>query len=273
MGTEDRKPEEDESRDERRNEKEDNEKADKKIIEGIEKVDLSADLDVSKVFEDKNAETATKDAGEVKGEGNGDKEKDTKTNKYFYLIVIALLIGAAGVFAYNRYYEPSSDNDTVTYNNFPFVKIDTHWTTQWSDGQDVYNLKLRFNPYEAESIPIFGELEDDFNLRTAYVTFDPDKEPNSYGYEALAAAELSLNLAGVFGSDLISACTQNVTGVCSERPTITCDNTNGSVLYLQRSEGDAKVLLEGNCITISGSEFELVKAVDKLLYKIYKIIE
>jgi len=242
------------------------------------RVEVSPDLDISKKFENDKPEENEKALHEMAdkptpGEVEEKKQSSAKSNKNFMLIAIVLVAVAGGLYLYNPFSGGGTSSDQVTYNGFQFVKIDTHWNTQWQGGEDLYILRLRFNPYEAENVPVFGELGDNFSLITSYVTFDPDKEENTYGFEALTAAELSLNLAGVFGTDLIAACTKNVSGECSRRPTITCDNTNETVIYIKRSEGDPEVLLEGNCVTISGNGFDLVKAADKLLYKIYDIIE
>ncbi len=201
-------------------------------------------------------------------------KKEKASDRNFAIIIAAIVLLSVGIFVYARFFSSSDSGlEKVTYGGFSFVKVDTHWNTRWQGSNgDLYNLRLRFNPYEAENIPIFGELGGNFSLANTYITFDPDKEEFTYGYEALAAAELSLNLAGVFGSNLIAACTMNVTEACSKRLIVTCESTNDSVVYIKRAP-EARVLLEKSCITVEGNGTELVKAVDKVLYKIYKIIE
>ena len=249
-------------------------------IKGIEKLELTPELDVSKAFGEKLSKgLASKRIGNgtMKSTSPPDAEtlkKEKASDRNFAIIIAAIVLLSVGVFVYARFFNSNDSGlEKVTYGGFSFVKTDTHWLTQWQGSNgELYNLRLRFNPYEAENIPVFGELDENFSLANTYITFDSDKEENTYAYEALAAAELSLNLAGVFGSNLIAACTMNVTGVCSSRPIVTCESTNDSVIYIKR-DSEARVLLENNCITVAGNGTELVKAVDKVLYKIYKIIE
>ena len=88
---------------------------------------------------------------------------------------------------------------------------------------------------------------------------------------ALAGTELGESLSKVFERDVFSACTTNETEECADKPVITCDNTDSAVIFM-KAEGETGILLDDNCITVQGEGFELLRAVDKLLYISYNII-
>jgi hypothetical protein len=52
---------------------------------------------------------------------------------------------------------------------------------------------------------------------------------------------------------------------------VTCDDKDKAVIQIVAEE-PTQIVMEDNCITLQGKEFELLKAVDKLLYLWYKII-
>ena len=156
---------------------------------------------------------------------------------------------------------------TVEYNGYKFVKKDNLWFTDWQVGKQVFTLTFRFNPQEVRDVSISGHLDQRFFEAYSYITFDPVNK--SMGYVALAASELSLNLARGLATTPIAACTFNASA-CSERPIITCNSTDEPVIYLNR-DGPSEIVFAGNCITLSGDGIGLLKSVDKLLYLWYGI--
>jgi hypothetical protein len=186
-------------------------------------------------------------------------------------IIILLIVGSFIAIRQYRLMEEKKliDQNTEHYNGFVFEKKANMWWTEWQKGNDVYEIPFRFPPSAVENITIEGELED-FYFNRMHITHNP--EDSELQYIALAGAELTISLAQVFGVEVISACTAEKAGVCPPRPVITCNNSNESVVLIQYAEEPA-LKLQGKCIIVEGSGFELVMLVDKMLYDLYGITQ
>ena len=165
----------------------------------------------------------------------------------------------------------ASKPQTLQYNGFEFKYDGTFWNTEWQNGLNKYALPLRYNPKEAESVQVFGKLDDSFNNRSnIYITIDPTNKA-SLKWVGLAKGELIWSLIGPIQKKVNDSCTVNSTE-CTGFPIVDCTDTNKSVIYLVPNE-TAKILASGTCVVIEGSEFELVKAVDRFLYSWYGIMK
>lgn len=208
-------------------------------------------------------------AQEPKHDMPADDGKNTKYLFWIILVVLALVVSIIAV----RYFVNTTERkgDIVTYNQYEFEKREGLWWSIWQNGNIQYILSLRFNPPQTLNTTITGALTPTFDKRdTIYVTFDP--RPEDLSYVALSAAELSLNLANAMGVDVKPACTVNETDACASRPIIDCTTKNVSVILLQNINTTASIAMKNDCITLSGKDFELVRAVDRLLYTFYGII-
>lgn len=159
--------------------------------------------------------------------------------------------------------------DNFLYNNYAFVKVGNMWVTRWQKGDELFTIPLRFNPLQVEDVLIEGELDERFDPAKLFITFDPTSE--SFTYTALAAAELSVNLATALDVFPTAACAANATEACFDRPIVSCSDEDKAVIFL-REEGDTKVILRGNCMVLQGNQMELLKAVDRVLYIWYDIM-
>jgi hypothetical protein len=199
-----------------------------------------------------------------------------KNDFYVMLIVIVLILITAILMAVPtimKTFFPKEENlPTITYNGFVFTRIDPVWLTQYERNKQLYNLQFHFNPKEVENVPVSGELYDNFsNSSPVYITFDPDEGPD-LRYVAVAAGELSMNIALGFNYEIASACTRNETEGCSDRPVVTCNDSDKSVVYI-KLEAEPSVEFRGNCIIVKGKGVDLLKAVDNLLFRWYRIIK
>lgn len=159
----------------------------------------------------------------------------------------------------------------MEYNNFVFKQKNNFWHTEWQRGKQVYEVALRYNPEEVVAVPVNGVLNNSFNSRpVVYITYDPLSEKEDFKFLALAASELTLNMAGPLGKNVMAACSQE-SDECAGRPIVSCDNNDKSVIFL-RAEGSPSILLNQTCMTLSGEGFDLVKSVDKALYVWMRII-
>jgi len=199
--------------------------------------------------------------------------KDSPAVKKFIIISICLALIFLAALYYMKYAIPQEPRlETVEYKNFIFTKKDNIWFTDWQRGDQLYNLAFRFNPIEAESVPTKGWINESFNRGPLYLSFNlTDEQSDDNSYMALAASELALTAIRAMDRTTISACMANVTEACSDRPIVTCDSEDKAVVEVVPAD-KTRINMEGNCIRVQGSQLELVRAVDKLLYYWYRIM-
>ena len=159
------------------------------------------------------------------------------------------------------------------YNGYSFVFANGLWYTQVQtiDGTSLFNIPLHYGPRDIEDIPIEGNFNTTiFNSeRGIYITFDPLGQ--DLQYVALAVGEFDQSIIKAFNKMPIAACDKNETNACVNRPIITCDNTDSPTLYIQQKQ-DTKVIFDDNCIIVQGIGPEIVRAIDRLLLRLYGIM-
>ncbi len=157
------------------------------------------------------------------------------------------------------------------YGDHSIVKNDGLW---WADVYvlgTLYKTPLHFGPRDLENVTITGQLNDSFNQQPdIYVAINPE---TSDKYYSLAISELSLNLAKVMNRAPIGACTTENDVVCPERKIVSCANPNGSPTIELEINDTSSIQLQGTCIKITGKEYGLTRAVDRLLYRWYGVMQ
>jgi len=236
-------------------------------------------MDIKKNEEIENKEDIKEEIEE--GEYNSiDEDTKKKSTRNILLAIGSLIIIFVLIFGVSYLYKKTYRNPyEYEYNGFQFKKADDgKWYTRLNYGNRYLTIPLSFGPRDLEDIQIIGSIDERFIARDVYVTFDPAKDillstgtitKEKLGYLALAASELSLNLAQGINVNPLSACTSNDSS-CGDKPVITCESGNATI-YLKRSD-KTSVILDGNCITVSGKDMELVKAVDRLLLYWYRVM-
>ena len=199
------------------------------------------------------------------------KEKAKIRNVAIFIVIGLILIFFLVLFVARYVYKEKPAYETVTFNNFEFTKIAGTWYTQWQHENQLVAIALRYNPYEVEDVPVLGELGEGFQQSQVYITFDPYSDAESFKYLALASAELSQSIAKAFNKEIIPACTRYENETCENLSIVTCDDKEKAIIQI-KAEEPTQITMQDNCITLQGKEFELLKAVDKLLYLWYKII-
>ena len=197
--------------------------------------------------------------------------KDSAVTKRGTLVIAAVIIAVIGLFAFIMVFsgEENSTED-VTYNGFIFRETNGVWSTEWQNGDQVYELYFRHHPEEVEHIPLQGSIDQRFQNATIYLTLDLSEEDTTENsYLALAGVELSGKLVEPLKRNVISACTKN-SSVCAGRPVVTCDSDH-AVIHLKQG-GDDGVILDGNCITVQGNGEGIVMAADKILFRFLRIM-
>lgn len=164
--------------------------------------------------------------------------------------------------------------EAFTYNGYPFIKKDGIWTTQIEVDGQVYEIAREYSPREVEGIEIVYSKNDFAALiqkyRRVYLALDPESEGGNY--VATVGSSMVLSLKEVYGVKISAACTQNHTA-CEGRTIITCGTSETLPVIQINYGGQPRAEYNGKCLIISGSEEGLIKAVDKVIYGWYGIME
>ncbi len=163
-----------------------------------------------------------------------------------------------------------NEEEGYVYNGFSFVKVDGLWWTELTRFNTLLKIPLHFGPRDVEEISFSGQLTPEFNVgEWVHVAIDPNVQDKHY---TLALSELSFNMAKGINRGPIGSCTEE-NWACENRTIVSCENNpeNKPVIELALAE-ETGVELQGPCIKISGSGYDLVKAVDRVLYHWYGVI-
>jgi hypothetical protein len=202
-----------------------------------------------------------------------DKPLTPSAKKFMiFLIILFIFVFLFIVFGISWIYPDQDDSyPTMEYNGFMFEKIGGLWHTKWQNNEQTYIVSLRYNPEEVEDVPVFGAITETFNQHNVYISFDPTANLSEFKYTALANSELSLSLVRAFLKKPIAACIKNETVACENRPIVTCETSNKSVIIVA-ANGDPAVFMKDNCIILKGEGLDILKSTDKLLYTWYRIM-
>lgn len=195
--------------------------------------------------------------------------KDENKLHFFLILAAILLIAVLILSAYA--FKPSYPE--VDYNGHKFVKKDGMWFTDVKQGKGTVTLAFKLNPYEVEGVPVTGAFDANFLQEKTYVTQNVGNQ--STRYEVLGAIELITNIREGLGKTLVTGCASNDTFsylACKKLPAVSCNTSKERVIFY-RPYGSANITFHENCLIISGKDFEMQKAVDKLLYMWLDIME
>lgn len=200
------------------------------------------------------------------------KENHKKSLMFVAIILVTLIAIFLLIFGLKYFFKETDLSKTkYSYNGFIFNYGEDNL---WHSSVMIKNLKilirLQYGPKELENISVSGKLGAVFSDPSSlYITFDP--EASSMNTVALSMSELSANLVQGLGIRTIGACTKNATD-CVERPILTCNSTTSPVIFLNSASVPSSVVYEDNCIIVSGTDKELVKATERLIYQWYGIM-
>ncbi len=169
-----------------------------------------------------------------------------------------------------------NEKEGYMYNGYSFVYVDGLWWTEVNRFGTLLKIPLHFGAKEVESIPVTGTLDAAFNKgEFVYIAINPE---TTNKYYTLGLSELNFNIIKGIDRSIEAACTEN-NSICDNRTIISCEKTLGKPvveLVLTNhtdSANSGKIEFKGSCIRISGQDYELVKAVDKVLLRWYGIMK
>ncbi len=163
-----------------------------------------------------------------------------------------------------------NEDEGYIYKGFSFVYVDDLWWTEVYRGETLTKIPLHFGPKEIDHIPVIGKLSEEFNSKPIHIAVDPTINYNKY--YTLALMEMNNNIVQGTKNEIITACNQE-SEICGNYPVVLCDNPEGKAVINLVVAEEAKIELKGTCIEVSGSEYELVKAVDRLLLHWYGVMD
>ncbi len=165
--------------------------------------------------------------------------------------------------------ELDEEYEGYVYNGYSFVKVDGLWWTEMNKFGTLYKAPLHFAPRELEDLKRSGTLDDRFNQGDeVYITIDPTVQDKYY---TLAVSELSFNIVQGMDRTPVGSCTEE-NEACDNRTIISCATANGRPTIELAIGPEPEISLQGSCIKIRGTEYGIVKAVDRLLYQWFGIM-
>ena len=184
------------------------------------------------------------------------KERTKKISVLFIaLFIISIMV--ASVLNFGLPIEDAQQQAALVYNGYDFYPTNIGgWMTE-KDGKQV---ALTYNPQQLEDIS--SDKIDFTTLRFSektYLSFDA----NSNNL-AIAANDIIRNIVL---PKIVRACPEDIPG-CENFPLKTCDDSTDSTGVINLRENETKIIqLEKNCLFIQAPSYDLVKIVDKIIYK------
>lgn len=212
---------------------------------------------------------------------------DSKGLLFIVLGIVAIFVLIMGGFSAYNYFSTAAivsvdelhqdnlagdldDEEGYVYNGYSFVKADGLWWTEMDKFGTLLKVPLHFGPKELEEIPIQGTLDDSFNSGgEVFIAIDPDVQDKYY---TLAISELSFNTVKGLDRIPVGSCTKE-NWACDNRTIVSCENTQGKPVIELALANETKIDLQGTCIKVSGKEYGIVKAVDRILYQWYGVMD
>lgn len=160
--------------------------------------------------------------------------------------------------------------EIFTYNHFTFTKSGGMWITEWQRDNKLFSIPLRFHPGMVKNVSVSGSIPS----LPSKIIVSFDSEAGEQRFVALAAGELGFSVGQALNIPLEAACSSNVSG-CESRRILSCDTPHekSSTLIFLKEEENTSITVKDNCVLVAGNNFELIKAVDRLLYYWYGMME
>lgn len=237
--------------------------------------DLVEALQEAKVEEVNDEKDYTKKSENKPKNENNEKELDFSFVKY---IAIGALIILVAFLAFNYLssedpMRPQGKNgvDYSKYNGFDFNTRDNFWITKVQKDNMIYELAFRNHPYDLENVSLTGKLGFLNNYDFVYVTFNPDINATNF---SITYPDLFLKIS-YFEKFPIAGVTKYDERAINDygAKVVSCDNETLPVIFINQEDGSPNVEIVGNCITINGNDNDLQKASERLLYRMYNIME
>lgn len=190
-------------------------------------------------------------------ETQSQKEKKDRINKIVIgIILVALMIvSTAGYAVMDR-----GKQEKVKYNGFTFERTEQGWQTN----DNNIELLTRFNPLEVKNISYkLVVSSSDYNGENVFFEAYTSEERD-------AANEIAGNIAATRVQLACIKENENLTE-CNELPLKDCSKDKVFIIKTSNNN-ETSIKKEDNCVFVTGNGEELLKATDRFIFSLYKII-
>lgn len=184
------------------------------------------------------------------------KEKREKRMRVFFAVFMAVVLGASTIgFALS-----SSSSQTEKYNGIRFSLTDQGWVGKNLGFATVYL------PREVEEISFEGMLSPGTFNQKIYIVTDPAMSFASELYELSRAIAIKNYNPACLPEDADKE-------GCEELALIDCDNADlDNTVIIFKVSNETFVRASGSCLEVYGEGQDLIRAVDRVIYGLYGVI-
>lgn len=165
------------------------------------------------------------------------------------------------------YYGSSDETQSYKYNGYTFKKVDSSWMTYI--GETPYQLNN--DPRSLESIKISGNLnKNELNsAQKIYLTYNPEEMPTQ-SIIALQTRISSLLKSNIF---FTLSCTKDIP-ICQDAVLKTCNNATSIEKVIEVTKANETAInYINNCLTIQTESKDLIKATDRITWKLLGVMQ
>lgn len=179
-----------------------------------------------------------------------------------FITMFVMISGGVGIFANHI----GSKKNVLAYNGIDFERTNNGWMTKTGGGESYF----LFHPSELENINISGDFKSVIKkANTLYLSDDPNS-PLAVQF-ARVQDYFSSQMKSFFSIQTVNGFSVNTT---FEVPVITCLNATETSPVIMFEEGQKKINVKGNCITVFGeSDSDLGMVADRMIYNLIGIME
>ncbi|MBW3010876.1 hypothetical protein KY326_01515 [Candidatus Woesearchaeota archaeon] len=253
---------------------------------------ISDNLDVAEALE-KEIQAKEEFKKKIEEKKETEKKEAPRMKKKLVLFAIVLIvIFIASYFYFSGVWKDDSgpyhevNKFIYYYDDFEFRQnADSTWSTEVYNpfAQTIYLVSLHYGPRDLEEIPVYGKDvrewltyttyfkgKDNETVGAGYVLFDPDVNGSIH---ALAYNELMRNMKRGLQLDAHPALTHNVSENKLGIPVKNCSETEEPIIWLRHQEPAMIEYVDDHCIIVQGTDADLVKTANKLLWLFYSVME
>jgi len=190
------------------------------------------------------------------------EKKERKKKRLFTVIIVVVLLASTAAFALNSF-QKEEGQEAVKYGKFKFFKAERGWQTTVND----VTLKTIFLPADVENITS-GKIDIlALKGKVYFVAATNTELQAAYELDSVLAAEKK---------QLACLPEYENESTCENLPLKSCEDANSEqaiVVFRENNANNTAANYSDYCLTIEGSNEELVKAADKVIFTLFGIIK
>lgn len=191
------------------------------------------------------------------------KEQRTKTLMSVFMVAILMM----SVISFALFF--MNDNSSSSYNKHKFDYTIEGWQTSVKTETGDYYLLTQYHPKDVENIEFLGSEAKRGDFES--VVYFAAKTEN----ERAAAREISRNILAQ--KKEIACLPEDANSQeCVNKTVKSCENANNiqKIIVFKEAEGNqSSIEYFSNCVTITGNEYNMIKAADKFIFLAFDIMK